>query len=364
MNKLTGFTVPTFEALRGQSGSHYEARLGQGVTLGQGPVAVMPYIDGMLANGAYGYLDHIASQTMVLWATGENLDGHGFTFDVKRIQASRATGNVIFSGVAGAGIDANQVLRDSAGVEFKVIDGVVLDEAGQAVANVKASVPGANGNLLEGASLTLVNPVDGVDPVATVAAGGFAGGADKEKDGRPGVIEHYRERILKEISMPPHGGAGGDYEKWAKEVPGVTRVWVARREMGMGTVTVRFMMDVLRASDGGIPTAADVALVQSHIDARRPTTADVYVVAPIPKSLAITIMGLDPDTPAVRSSITAELLDMIFRRGQPGVTLSRSWITEAIAISAGEGRHKVTAPADDVVHAIGEIPVLGVVSYD
>ncbi|OCK10300.1 Baseplate J family protein [Thalassospira sp. KO164] len=107
----------------------------------------------MLANGAYGYLDHVASQTMVLWATGENLDGHGFTFDVKRIQASRATGNVTFSGVAGAGVAADQVLRDSAGTEFKVIAGVVLDEAGQAVANVKASIPGANGNLLEGLHL-------------------------------------------------------------------------------------------------------------------------------------------------------------------------------------------------------------------
>jgi uncharacterized phage protein gp47/JayE len=323
----------------------------------------MPYIDGMLANGAYGYLDHTASQTMVLWATGDNLDGHGFTFDVKRIQASRATGNAVFNGVAGAGIDADQVLRDSAGTEFKVIAGVVLDETGQAIANVKASVPGANGNLLEGGALTLVNPVDGVDPVATVAAGGFSGGSDKEKDGRPGVVEHYRGRILERIAMPPHGGAGGDYAKWAKEVPGVTRVWVSRREMGMGTVTVRFMMDVLRASDGGIPTASDVALVQSHIDAHRPTTADVYVVAPIPKSLAINIIGLDPDTPAVRSAITSELLDMIFRRGQPGVTLSRSWITEAIAISAGEGRHKVTVPADDVTHTVGQIPVLGVVEY-
>jgi uncharacterized phage protein gp47/JayE len=363
MSKLTGFDVPTFEALRGQSGAHYEARLGQGVTLGQGPIAVMPYIDGMLANGAYGYLDHTASQTMVLWAVGDNLDGHGFTYDVKRIPASRASGAIAFSGVAGAGIDANQVLRDSAGVEFKVIAGVVLDEVGQAVANVKASVPGASGNLAAGTSLTLTSPVDGVDPVAIVEAGGFAGGADKEKDGRPGIAEHYRGRILDEIAQPPHGGSQSDYEKWAKEVPGVTRVWVTRREMGMGTVTVRFMMDVLRASNGGIPTAADVALVQSYIDARRPLNADVYVVAPIPKALGITITGLNPDTPAVRSSINAELGDMLYRRGEPGVTLSRSWITEAIAVAAGESRHKVTVPADDVEHTVGQIPVLGVVNY-
>jgi uncharacterized phage protein gp47/JayE len=55
---------------------------------------------------------------------------------------------------------------------------------------------------------------------------------------------------------------------------------------------------------------------------------------------------------------------MLYRRGTPkGLSVSKSWLTEAISIAAGENRHKMTVPVDDVVCEIGEIPVIGVVSY-
>ncbi|WP_430470085.1 baseplate J/gp47 family protein [Thalassospira lucentensis] len=363
MTKLTGFQAPKFTELRGTSKSYYEGELGQGVTVGQGPVPAMPYIDGMLAHGAYGYLDYIAAQTMVLYAAGDNLDGHGFTYQVPRIQASRAIGSVDVSGLAGYELSVPQTARDKNGTEFKLSESVVLDGAGSAVAVFVAVAPGAAGNVVGAASLTLTSPVEGVDPVLTAASAGFSGGADKEEDGRPGIKELYRGRILDVIRQPPHGGNSNDYTQWAKSVAGVSRVWVSPREMGLGTVTVRFMMDVLRADLSGIPTVADVTLVQSYIDGERQVTADVFVVAPIPKPIDITISGLDPDTPETRTAIEDEIRDMLYRRGAPGVTISRSWLIEATAIAAGENRHKMTVPADDVECAIGEIPVLGVVSY-
>lgn len=363
MSKLTGFQTPDFSTLRDASKAYYEGELGQGVTVGQGPVPAMPYIDGILAKGAYGYIDHIASETMVLYATEENLDGHGFTWDVKRNQATRGGGQVSVSGSSGAGFAVPQTARDKSGIEFKLVESVVLDGSGVATASFIAVEPGASGNLETGAKLTLTSPVEGVDPVLIVSGGGFTGGADKELDGRKGIKEHYRGRILDRIRTPPHGGNKDDYIKWAKEVSGVTRVWPSPREMGLGTVTVRFMMDKLRADVEGIPTAADVSLVQDYIDEERQVNCDVFVVAPIAHPIAITISGLDPDTPEIRSAIEAEIRDMLYRRGEPGVTVSKSWLTEAIAIAAGEDRHKMTVPADDVVCSIGEIPVIGVVSY-
>ncbi|KZB73241.1 MULTISPECIES: baseplate J/gp47 family protein [Thalassospira] len=363
MSKLTGFQTPDFAELRATSKAHYEGELGQGVTVGQGPVPAMPYVDGLLAKGAYGYIDHVAAQTMVLYATEENLDAHGYTWGVKRNQATRGGGSVSATGLAGASFPVPQTARDKSGTEFRLVEGVVLDGSGEASASFVAVDPGAAGNLEAGAKLTLTSPVEGVDPVLVVSSAGFSGGSDTELDGRKGISEHYRGRILDRIRTPPHGGNQDDYVKWAKEVSGVSRVWPSPREMGLGTVTVRFMMDKLRADSEGIPTAADVDLVAAHINAERPVTGDLFVVVPIAKPINVTISGLDPDTPETRSAIEAEIRDMLYRRGEPGVTVSKSWLIEAVAIAAGEDRHKMTVPAGDVVCEIGEIPVIGAVSY-
>ena len=75
-------------------------------------------------------------------------------------------------------------------------------------------------------------------------------------------------RLLLRIRRPPHGGARHDYVGWAldKESHGlaVTRAWDYGLELGLGTVTVRFMMDDAYAD--GIPLAADVTTVQTYID--------------------------------------------------------------------------------------------------
>ena len=66
------------------------------------------------------------------------------------------------------------------------------------------------------------------------------GGTDAETD------DQLRARILHRIQNPPMGGAQADYVTWALAVPGVTRAWAAS-EQGIGTMTVRFLMDDLRA---------------------------------------------------------------------------------------------------------------------
>ena len=62
------------------------------------------------------------------------------------------------------------------------------------------------------------------------------------------------------------GGAEVDYVQWALGVPGATRAWCYPLEMGMGTVTVRFMMDNLRADEDGFPRQGDVATETEALD--------------------------------------------------------------------------------------------------
>ncbi|MDP1682722.1 MAG: baseplate J/gp47 family protein, partial [Burkholderiales bacterium] len=188
---------------------------------------------------------------------------------------------------------------------------------------------------------------------ATVTAAGITNGADTEIDAS------LRARLLKRIQQPPHGGAKYDYEAWALEVAGVTRVWVYPAELGLGTVTVRFARD----DDASIiPDAAEVTAVQDYINARRPVTAQVTVAAPVAVPRNFTIQ-LTPNTQVVRDAVTAELTDLIRRESEPGGTILLSHIREAISIAAGETNNVLSAPAADVTHTTGQMATMGAITW-
>ena len=162
------------------------------------------------------------------------------------------------------------------------------------------------------------------------------------------------------MPSPPHGGAAGDYERWALEVTGVTRAWAVPALYGLGTVGLWFMTDDLTAN--GIPDAAKVTEVQTYLDTLRPITAEVTAVAPTPVSLDFTI-ELTPNTATVQAAVEAALEDLILRESEPGATILLSHIREAISTATGETDHVVTVPAADVTHAAAEIAVFGAITW-
>jgi uncharacterized phage protein gp47/JayE len=202
--------------------------------------------------------------------------------------------------------------------------------------------------------LSLVSPVSGVQAQASAALG-LAGGTDTETDAS------LRQRLLLRIRKPPKGGAADDYEGWALDYcPGVTRAWTSPKELGTGTVTLRFVMDATYAD--GIPQAEDVAMVQAVLETLRPVTAELYVVAPVPQALGLSIR-LTPDLASVRAAVEAELLDMLRSEAVPGGTILISHVREAISIALGETDHVLLAPTEDVVCAAGEIAVVGDIDW-
>lgn len=281
-----------------------------------------------------------------------------------RKAASFSTGFATVTGQIGSIIPSNSELQatvyDDEGrqvrVMFVIPAGITLSSTSAAVA-IEADTAGAIGNLDEGAVLSFVDVPTGIDGQAAVSAGGLTGGADAETD--PLLIERY----IDVIQNPPHGGAVNDYIQWAKEVPGVTRAWAAQ-EMGIGTITVRFMMDDVRADAHGIPTEPDVALVQAYIDQVRPVTvADFFVVAPIPLALDLDIDALVGDTPETRANIAVELSDMLKGRARPGGIIYASWISEAISAATGEDHHTI-ALTNIIPPSAGHIVVPGTLSFD
>lgn len=305
-------------------------------------------------HGLYGHLDWTADQVLPDTAEAEWLERHASIWGLTRKPAVAAGGDVTFTGEDGAVIPTGTLLRRGDGAEYTT-DAEATIAGGTATAAATAKTPGAAGNADAGTKLSLPSPIAGVQSGATVAAGGLTGGTDAEGDAS------LLSRLLQRIQEPPHGGAAHDYVAWALQVPEVTRAWCYPGELGIGTVTVRFMTD--DATADGIPTPEKVAEVQAYIDQLRPVTAELFVVAPVAVPLTVTIAGLSPNTADVRAAVEAELADLVRRAAEPGGTILVSHIREAISIAAGEHDHRLVGPTEDVTHATGEIATWGGVTW-
>lgn len=325
-------------------------------------LGVIAHVFAGLAHAQYGHLAWLARQLIPDTAEEEWLERHADVYGIQRRAASVATGTVRATGTDGASIPAGTQLQRSDGVLYEVTSGGVI-ASGIADLPVSAVAAGSDGNAADASVLRLTLAIAGADSELT-AQGEIAGGADPESD------TELRVRLLLRIQQPPQGGAAADYVQWALEVPGVTRVWVAPNEAGLGTVNVRFMMDEVRAAFGGAPQGTDSpaptgdqALVADHLAPLRPVTADVRVLAPVLTPVNVEITDLTPDTAEVRASVEAGLAAMFYHMAEPGGTVRISKIWEAVSLASGEQSHRITAPAGDVAMAGGALAVLGTVTY-
>ncbi len=301
----------------------------------------------------HGHLQFIAQNVLYDTSTSEYLDRWASIWlKQPRLAATAATGNVTVTGTNGVTIPAGTVLVSADGIEYSTNADATI-AGGSALLNVTALTTGANTNLSAGSQLSLTTPITGVGSTATVDSNGISGGTDHEDDAK------LRARLLARIQQPPHGGAAHDYVNWALEVPGVTRAWVYPMELGLGTVTVRFVRD----DDASlIPNAGEVAAVYDYIEARRPVAAQLTVIAPVAVPLNLTITAT-PNTAEVRAAIETELRDLIRRESEPGGTILLSHIREAISIAAWETNYVMTSPSADVTNTTGNMTTFGTITW-
>jgi len=304
-------------------------------------------------HGLYGYLAWLAEQILPDMAEAQYLERWASIWAVARKAATFAAGPVSLPGTTGAVIPAGTLLQRQDGFEYTTLEDAAVT-SGTALPQVRASAAGAAGNAASGIKLSLVSPIAGVQSQATVAAGGLTGGADIESD------DSLRVRLLARLRRTPQGGSADDYVAWALAVPGVTRCWVAPREMGAGTVTVRIMMDA--SYPDGLPLPGDLETVRAAIEAVRPATAEVFVLAPIPLLVPHNVR-VTPDTPQVRAAVQAELRDL-YSRAEPGGVILLSHIREAISLAAGEQDHVLLAPTSNILPGPGELVRLGMITWE
>lgn len=344
------FETPTLPALVARAESDLSAQADS--VLRRSDQRVLSRVLGGTAYGLYGFLGWISQQVLPDMCEADILARWAAMKGVPRTPAASAAGDVLLRGAAGVVVDAGVLLQAQDGRQYATSETVKLVQGNQLVA-VRAVVPGAAGNAPAALRLSLVSPVLGVQDQAEIGPGGLTAGSDEEG------LEAWRSRLVRDFRRVPHGGAEDDYVAWALEVPGVTRAWVRGNFLGLGTVGVFFVRD----NDlDPIPSAAAIAVVQAHLESKRPVCAEVYAMAPVPLPV-IFRQSIVPDTEALRARVTQSLRELLGREADLGQRLIWTHIGQAISETSGEEDHRLIEPAADVVPGANELPVFGGVEW-
>lgn len=364
------WTTPTLREVRAMVRDDITAALSGAVLIGNSVLRVISDSQAGLAHLLLRYLDWLAEQFLPDTAETEWLDRHGDIWlvnadgSVGRKGATLASGTVTMTGTNGVIVPSGTTVGYSTELTYETTEQVTLGVTPTTVP-VRALQPGTIGNRLMGDTLNLSNTVSGINTNALVVE--IDGGVDEESD------DELRARILFRIQNPPMGGDANDYVAWATAVAGVTRAWVSN-EMGVGTVTVRFMMDDLRIAQEGLPNFADVQKVTDYIDTVRPVALkDRWVLSPAPEQIDFRIVNLDDDTTSTRAGIESAVRAMLREKAAPahqinGIqqsaeTIYAAWVSDAISSVTGVNHFKLDMTDHEMPYP-GSIAVLGTIVFD
>lgn len=241
--------------------------------------------------------------------------------------------------------------------------GVITVNATSANIPVQSQGFGSGVNQLADAPLTVQSPIVSVDDEAKVDFGEIGGGTDQESDAG------LRTRLLERIQNPIAHFNSAEIISVAKEIPGVTRVFVQEITPAPGQVTIYFMRD---NDDNPIPSGSEIATVKDQILSITPANTDeldVIVLAPVAAPVDFTFSALTPNTPTMHNAINANLDQFFSERVVVGVNIDedayRSAIFNTIDTETGQAVQSfdLTVPVGDIVIAGGEIGTFGNVVY-
>lgn len=308
-------------------------------------------------HGEHGHLDWIDKQCSPLTCELERLYDWASLYGVDRLAATAATGTALATGTAGTPLLAGTELRGQNGLDYTVLAAVNLG-AGATAVTVRCAVAGADGNQAAGLTLTLVDPVPGVDSTLSIDVGGLSGGAVEE------VLDAWRVRVAEEWQVVTTRGARSgkpdDYRFWARSAhPSVTGALVQPHALGTGTVLVR---PICNSLPDRAPSPAVLAAVAEYFYAVVPATADWRLAAPIRHGVAVSIDLLPAaDTAGNRAAITTALQAAVLAESTEDALLAMAEIDAAIATVTSQ--YTRLAPLADITVGVGEVMVLDPVVF-
>ncbi|OKP27668.1 baseplate J/gp47 family protein [Serratia fonticola] len=379
------FKRPTLTELRDKNRIQLESELRKtGSLLRFSNMRILADADAGLSHLHFGYLDYIALQSTPYTSTDEWLSGWAAMKSVYQNAAYAAqTVAYQFSGTPGAKVAKSIVLNRGDGYQYRLDAGVTIGPDGIGVGALTAILPdivsdpsggGMSGNADAGTILTLDVALPGIES-SGVMIEPAVGGADIEEQ------ENFRARMLLAYQNPPQGGSDTDYKQWALAVPGVTRCWVKRRLMGVGTVGVYIMCDGNDETNHGFPVGTDgisqlddwgaakatgdQGRVADHIYPLQPVTALVYICSPVAKIINFEISGISNVGSDVTMAIDAAIDNVFFEGGNPDGTgkIFVSDLNRAIGDIDGTAGFILESPNVNILLGVGELPIRGEVNY-
>ncbi|NGE22527.1 baseplate J/gp47 family protein [Klebsiella pneumoniae] len=354
------YKAPTLSALIARNQSDIESRLPG--TYARTRFSVTGAIAYANAGNAAALHDHLAwtcRQVVPHLADDDKLLEHCEFWGVWRKPATVAEGEITVTATAAATVPAGTRWQRPDGVVFESVKDAVI-AAGDSLISVTALEEGRNSNTATGVPLELVSPVVNVQPRAVCRY--IGGGAELE------TVDSLRSRLLFRVQYPPSGGNKYDYERWALEVPGVTRAWCLPRYRGHGTVGIMFVMD---EETNIFPGTDDLKRVEEYLTGHinpltnqvegKTTGAELIVMSPAAKVVNFEIR-LSPNTEEVREAVRANLKTLLDRK-LPGGMVYLSEIRAAVSNSQGEVDNSVLSPLTDIVAGENEIFVTGDITW-
>lgn len=375
-------TIPSFSALRSQVRANFKARIaGADTALARAVLPIVADVVAAVAFGGYRALLWVSKQFFVASAEAPYLDRRLGEVNLPRIQATTASGSVVFSGAQNAPIAAGTVVQTSdQSQSYTTTTAATIGSGGTISVPVTANSAGSAANQSAGATLTIVTAISNVQPTVTVDTGSITGGADAEKDAA------YRVRGLARLAEPPQGGAGSDFLAWAKAAGVFTRAWVFPLNRGLGSCDVAGVIDT---QTDKLPSSAQNTQVQDYIAGVQPVIGSCQVFTLTEDPLAITIGSLVGTGGITQSDLQAAIiaqLDALVASVPPGGAtygdgvsialppgalfptqtpgkLYLSQIEAAIEAAGSVLSYDLIAPAADVAFATGHLPATPTVTF-
>jgi len=362
------FVRPTLADLVTRIRSDFRSRLSiNGSLLRRAMADVLAVVWAGAAHLMHGHLQWLSKQVFPDESDRDFLLRQAGLYGITPNAASFAVGIVVATGTNGSVIPNGTLYSRDDGVEYEVTGDATI-ASGTANVSVECLTAGATGNMSSGDSLSLESPITGVNTAATVDTGGITDGTDTED------TDGTRARFILELQKPPEGGIATDYVEWALTVAGVTRVWPHRYENAagtlnvLGTVSVYFVRDFDGSGSAILPSGGEITDVQNALNEQRPITAEVTAKAPTALTVNFTI-HISPDTTDIRTAVGKELADLLVRDAAPGDgatsvgTILLSHIRTAIGVAEGVNDFTLTVPSADVVPTLGQLAIMGTVTW-
>lgn len=225
--------------------------------------------------GLYQHQSWLYRQIFPDTADEAELLHHAGNRNIRQRAAVAATGSAQVTGTPGVTLNSGSVLKHVAsGALINTSEAVTIAASGTSQVPVISQSVGASMNDVSGAAI-LTSPPLGIDSQVLISTP-LAGGSDIESPASVLV------RLLELLRNPPAGGAAYDYKRWALEVDGVASAIVLPKRRGPNTV------DVVITGQDGAPSDKVITACAAHIDAVRPVTAEVFVYAPLIKTVTAT----------------------------------------------------------------------------